>query len=41
MDDPISLQDRYGMVSPDGNQTRKVFRILGGVSGVKTNITGT
>jgi len=37
-DTPIQLQDRYGMVSPLGNQQRTVYRILGGISGVKSNI---
>jgi hypothetical protein len=39
-DVPIPMPDRYGMVSPDGNQTHNVFRIMGGVSGTKANITG-
>lgn len=39
IDSPEEYGDRYGLVSPDGNQVRNVYRILGGVSGVKRNIT--
>lgn len=39
IDSPIDYEDRYGMVDSDGNQVRRVYRILGGSSGVKRNIT--
>lgn len=39
IDVAIQYEDRYGLVSPDGNQTRRVYRILSGSSGVKRNIT--
>jgi hypothetical protein len=35
---PLAMQDRYGLVNNGVNQSRKVHRLIGGISGIKNNV---